>query len=124
MAVGVPLDETPEPVKLAVWGLLLALSVTVKVALLVPVAAGVKVTLIAQLDPAARLEPQLLVCPKSPLLVPVMAMPVIDSAALPEFERVTAWAVPVVPTVWLGNVKDVGDRLATGEPPVPVQSLA
>ena len=69
---------------------MLALSVTAKVALLVPVAVGVKVTLIAQLDPAARLEPQLLVCPKSPLLLPVRAMPVIDSAALPEFERVTA----------------------------------
>ena len=65
------------------------MSVTVKVALLVPVAAGVKVTLIAQLDPAARLEPQLLVCPKSPLLVPVMAMLVIDSAAPPLSVRVT-----------------------------------
>ena len=41
-------------------------------------------------EPAARLDPQLLVCPKSPLLVPVTAMLVIDSAALPEFERVTA----------------------------------
>ena len=79
--------------------------------------------MIAQLEPAARLDPQLLVCPKSPLLVPVTAMLVIDSAALPEFERVTAWAALVVPTVWLGNVKDVGDKLAAGEPLTPEQFL-
>ena len=52
---------TPVPAKLAVCGLPLALSVTVSVALRVPVVVGAKVTLIAQLPPAATLEPQLLV---------------------------------------------------------------
>ena len=51
----------PVPVRLAVWGLPLALSVRVMAALRVPVAAGVKVTLIVQLVPAATLDPQLLV---------------------------------------------------------------
>ena len=83
-------DETPVPLRLAVWGLPAALSLTVRVAVRVPVAVGVNVTLIVQLPPAATLEPQLLVCAKSPLLVPVMAMLVIDSAALPEFDRFTA----------------------------------
>jgi len=74
----------------AVCGLFVALSVTVNVPLRVPVAVGVKVTLIVQFAPAATDVPQLLVCAKLPPLVPVMAMLVIDSAALPEFERVTA----------------------------------
>ena len=54
-----------------------------------PVAVGVKVTLIVQFAPAARLVPQLLVWPKSPLLVPVMVMPLMLNEALPEFESVT-----------------------------------
>src|SRR5207249_807648 len=66
-----PGRPAPVPVTLAVCGLLLALSVTVNVALLVPIAVGVNVTSIEQLAPAARLVPQLLVCAKSPLLVPV-----------------------------------------------------
>ena len=55
-------EATPIPVRDAVCGLPEALSVTVKVPVRVPVAVGVKVTLIAQFAPAARLEPQLLVC--------------------------------------------------------------
>ena len=39
----------------------MALSATLSVALRVPVAAGVKVTLIVQLEPAATLDPQVLV---------------------------------------------------------------
>ena len=81
---------TPVPVKLAVCGLPLALSVTVKVPVRVPVAAGANVTLIVHLLPAASELPQLLVWAKSPLSAPVMAMLLIESAALPEFERVTA----------------------------------
>ena len=72
----------PVPVRLAVWGLLVALSVTVSVPVRVPVAVGVKVTLMVQLPPAATLVPQLLVCAKSPLLVPVTAMLVMPRAVL------------------------------------------
>src|SRR5437762_4467646 len=80
----------PVPERLAVCGLLVALSVTVKAPLRVPVAVGVKVTLIVQFAPAASEAAQLLVCPKSPLFVPAMAMLVIVSAVLWEFVSVTA----------------------------------
>ena len=76
----VTIGANPVPVSPAVCGLFEALSVTVSEAVRLPVAVGVKVTLIVQLAPAARLLPQLLVWPKSPLLAPVTAMLVIPSA--------------------------------------------
>ena len=45
-------------------------------------------TEMVQLAPAATLNPQALVWLKSEALVPVIAMLVMDSAALPEFETV------------------------------------
>jgi hypothetical protein len=78
----------PVPVRLRVCGLPAALSVRVTAALRVPVAAGVKVTLIVQLAPAAIELPQLLVCAKSPGLVPVSAMLEMLKAALPVLFRV------------------------------------
>src|SRR2546428_429311 len=84
----IPVPDTP-----AVWGLLLALSVTVNVALREPVTVGVKVTLMVQVPLAARVEGlrgQLLVCPKSPLLEPVKAMLVMLSAELVPFSSATA----------------------------------
>ena len=89
------MPETP-----AVWGLLLALSVTVNVALREPVAVGVKVTLMVQVPLAAKVEGlrgQLLVCPKSPGLVPVKPMLVMANAVPLGFESVTAWAALVAP---------------------------
>ena len=47
------LDAAPVPVRLTVWGLPVALSVTVIVPGWLPVAVGVKVTLMEQLAPAA-----------------------------------------------------------------------
>jgi hypothetical protein len=64
------------------------LSVIVTEALRAPVAVGVKVTLIEQLAPAAKLVPQVLVCEKSPTLVPVIVMPVRVKVAPPVFESV------------------------------------
>ena len=58
----IDVSTTPVPERLVVWGLLLALSVTVKVPVRLPVAVGVKVTLMTQLAPAATEVPQLLVC--------------------------------------------------------------
>src|SRR2546427_10763598 len=57
-AAPVVLDETPLPLRAAPCGLPLALSVTETLAPRVPVAAGLKVTLIVQLVFAARLAPQ------------------------------------------------------------------
>jgi hypothetical protein len=53
-----------------------------------PLTAGVKVTLIVQLAPAATLEPQLLVWAKSLGFVPVNAMLDMVNAALPELVSV------------------------------------
>jgi hypothetical protein len=48
--------------------------VILKEPLRAPVADGVNVTLMEQLAPAAKPVPQLLVCAKFPLLVPVIVM--------------------------------------------------
>jgi len=118
-ATGVP-AAAPVPVRLTVCGLPEALSVTLKVPVRVPEAAGVNVTLMLQFPPAANELPQLLVWPKSPLA----AIPVMVSAALPVLESVTVCAALVEFNVWLANVNDAGERLAPGVPganPVPVR---
>ena len=69
------------------------MSVTANVAFREPVAAGVKVTLMVQVPLAAKVEGlrgQLLVCPKSPGLVPVKPMLVMVNAVPLGFESVTA----------------------------------
>ena len=67
----------------------MALSVTLRVAMRVPAAAGVKVTLIVQFEPAATLDPQVLVWVKSLPFVPVIEMLVRLKAALPVLVTVT-----------------------------------
>ena len=54
-------DAAPVPERLTVWGLPLALSVMLTEAVRLPLAVGVKVTLIVQLAPAATELPQVLV---------------------------------------------------------------
>jgi hypothetical protein len=61
------IKSDPFPVRLSVCGLFAALSLTVKVPLRVPDAVGVKVTWIAQLEPASMGAEQLLVWAKSPV---------------------------------------------------------
>jgi hypothetical protein len=71
----------------------------------------VNVTLIVQLALTARLEPQVLVWPKSPEFVPVTLMlEMFKVAALP-LVRVRDWAALVVPTVWLPKSKLLGVRV-------------
>ena len=93
------------------------MSVTVRVPVRVPLAAGSKVTLMLQEAPAATLEPQVLVWEKSPLT----AMLVMVRAEVPVLVRVTLCGLLLVPTAWEANVKEVGERLTTGPPPVPVR---
>jgi len=57
---------TPVPVSETVCGLFVALSVMVSMPPRVPLAVGVKVTFTVQVELAATLEAQLLVCAKSP----------------------------------------------------------
>ena len=85
----------PVPVRFEICGLLLALSATCRVPVLVPVAVGVKVTLILQVVLAARLDPQVVVeTAKFPVVV--MVIPV--SATLCLLLSVNTFAVVVVPT--------------------------
>ena len=78
----------PVPDRFTDWGLLAAPSVMVTEAARLPLAEGVKVTLIAQLAPAATELPQLLVWAKSLALAPETAMLLTLKAALPELVSV------------------------------------
>jgi hypothetical protein len=86
-----------------------------------PEAVGENVTLIAQFDPAARLVAQLFVCEKSPALVPVIPIELIESVALPLFVSVTVCGLLVVPVFCPVKVKLAKLRLAPGAPPIPVR---
>ena len=70
-------------------GLPLALSAMVKVAVMLPEAAGVIRTAMLQLPPAASEEPQVLASLKSAALVLPSEMPVMLRAAVPVLLRVT-----------------------------------
>ena len=93
----------------------MALSVTVIEPVREPVAVGVNVTLIVHDELAARLEPQVLVWEKSPLMV----MLEIVRVALPGLLRVTLCGLLLVPKACEENTRDVGERLAAGAVPVP-----
>ena len=80
----------PIPEMGIVWGLVGALSATTTVAVRVPAAAGLKVTLMLQEDPAATELPQLLVWIKSLAFEPETATLETLRAALPVLERVMA----------------------------------
>jgi len=80
------MGSTPVPVSATLCGLPAALSVMLTLPVRFPVAVGLKVMLIAQFAPPASvvgLTGHVLVCAKSPLLVPPAAMLVIVSAAVP-----------------------------------------
>ena len=78
----------PVPVRLTVCGLPVALSVRVTAAVRVPLATGLKVTLIVQLAPAATELPHVLVWAKSAGFMPASARLVRVKAALPVLFRV------------------------------------
>lgn len=91
----------PVPVSPTVCSLLAVpplLSVIVSAPLRLPVAAGAKVTLIAQLAPGATEVPQVLVSAKSAALVPFTAIPPMLSVPAPVFESVIVSAGLLVPT--------------------------
>ncbi len=78
------------------------------------VAAGVNVTEMLQLAPAASVLPQVVVSAKSDGLAPVMLMRVIVRVLVPGFDKVIACAAEVLPSVVVGNVRLVGLRTALG----------
>jgi hypothetical protein len=112
-------DAVPVPVRLTDCGLPVALSAIASDAERLPLAAGVKVMSIVQLELAASELPQLLDCAKSLALVPKIAMLVIVRAALPELLTVTDWtALDVLTGVFPKDRLD-GEALTEAEVPVP-----
>ncbi len=101
-----PVLEAPVPVKLTDE----VVAVEVSVAVRVPVAVGLNVTLIVQLPPAASELPQVLVSAKSPASTPAKPMPGVMADEV-VFDIVAVCAALVVPTVVLGKVKELGDRV-------------
>src|SRR5271154_2196285 len=92
----------PVPVSVAgIGGTEAAVKPTLTVAVKVPTAAGVKITLMPQLPPAG-IDEQLLVCEKSDGLAPWMVIAVTCSALAPTFESVISCDGLEVPAVWLG----------------------
>ena len=85
------------------------------VALRVPPADGVNVTLMEQLEDGASVEEQLLVCEKSLEFVPAMPIPAIVRVPEPGLDRVTSWEPLVLPTGWPAKVTPSGATLAEGQ---------
>lgn len=104
--------SVPVPVREAACGEPEALSATLSDALKLAADAGVKLTEILQLDPAASEEPQALVSAKLVGWAPVMLTPVMLRAAVPGFESTTTCALLVVLTVWLPKATVAGDSAA------------
>jgi hypothetical protein len=86
------------------------------VALRAAATVGLKVTLIVQLAAAARVVPHVLVCAKSPGLVPVIATALIVKAAFPVLVKVMFCAALVVFSGWFANANVVGENVTTGTP--------
>jgi len=79
-----------------------ALSVIVTIADRPPLAEGVKITLIVQLAPAARLVPQVPLLAKSPALAPSRLIPLmLIGAARPLLVSVIVRVALTWPTIWL-----------------------
>jgi hypothetical protein len=89
----------------------------------VPLAVGLKTTLVEQLAEAARLVPHvLLLIAKSPALVPPMVTLLMVMEEAVPFVNVADCAALVDPTAVLGNPSDVGDTVTLPPdvlPPVP-----
>src|SRR5258706_741467 len=94
----------------SVCGLPLALSVTVTVPAMVPVTVGAKLTVIVELLPALRLEPQVLVS----MYTLFTAMLVIVSVVVPVLVMVTFIPALVVLMICCGKVRLVGEKVTAG----------
>ena len=84
----------PVPVRAIVWGLPVALSVSVIVPVRLPAAVGAKAIAMEQWAPAGKEAPQVFVCEKSPVAEILLML----SAAEPAFVSVTVCAGLAVPT--------------------------
>ena len=105
----------PVPVRLEDCGLPTALSLTCRLPVLVPVCVGVKITLILQLDLAARLVEQV---DEETLKSPVVEVEIPVRATLCLLVRVKTLAALLDPTLVAGKVLVAGVKV-TGTVPVP-----
>ena len=94
------------PLKVTFWGLPPPLSLTLNVPVRVPMAVGVKNTLMVQDAPTAKDEPQVWLCAKSPLV----EMPEKANAVVPWLVTVTGLELLIVPTSWAAKVRLDGDK--------------
>jgi hypothetical protein len=118
----VPAEPIPEMA--ADCGEPAALSATEIAALKVAADAGVKVTVIVQVAPAASEAGQLLVWPKLLALVPVTEMLVMMRGVLPGLDSAMGRGAAEVLMVVLGKVSEVGPNTACGiSGSVPVQVM-
>lgn len=101
------------PVRLEVCGVAIALSATCSAPVLVPVAVGVKTTLILQLVLAARLVPQVVV---ETLKSPVVEITTLFSATFCLLARVNTFAALVVVTFCAAKIAVTGITVACGSP--------
>jgi hypothetical protein len=118
IAIDVNPAVVPVPVRLAVCGLLPALSVTVSVPDRLPTTVGVNVTLMVHLALPSTDAAQVLVWAKSPLTATLVIVNVVGRL----FVRVTEIGLLVLPTVWLVNVIAPGDKV-TSAMPVPARLI-
>jgi len=118
----------PVPVRATVCGVPVALSAIDRLAVSVPVAAGLNSTDTVQLAAAARVVPQVVADLRNDVaLVPVTVSDVSVTVPVPVFLMVTTCAAEAVPTVVDAKVIDVGESEMVGvvlpDPPVTVKSL-
>src|SRR5229473_2781047 len=112
----------PVPVSDTLCGLPEASSAIVTLADRFPVAVGLNLTLMEQFALAATLPPHVLVCEKSPALVPVTAMLEIVNVAVPVLDRLTICTLLVVPTFWLPKLMLFPPSVTLGATPVPLSA--
>ena len=98
----------PLPASDTICGLPVALSLTASVALRAPIPVGLKITLIWQFVPAASAALQVLVCEKSPALVPLMAIVGMFSEAMPVLVSVATCGELGLPIACCVNVSVCG----------------
>jgi hypothetical protein len=110
----------PAPFRLAVCGLLVALSVMANVAVRVPWVLGANATLNAHELPAGTELPHEVVSVKSPGLAPENVALLMVRGLFPLFLRFMTWDALVDPTGSVPKLR-VGSRSTTGPVPVPVR---
>jgi len=109
------LGVTAMPLRETICGLPAALSVNVTAPFTLPVVLGTRVTLMAQLAPAASVEPQVSVSAKFALT----AIPLIESGAVPVLVRVMSRGSLVEPTSSSPKVRLLAENETLGDPPFP-----